>query len=144
ACALPILLEDPRFANGGKRLENREALWALLEEAFRTRPAAEWIAPLEELGVPVALIKTVPEALEDARAGERNMITAMTSNAGDTIEVVGNPIKFVGAAEPAPSYPPVLGEDAGPVLSQWLDMSQAEVDSLLGEGIVTQRAAASI
>jgi crotonobetainyl-CoA:carnitine CoA-transferase CaiB-like acyl-CoA transferase len=120
ALGCEALLADPRFANGGARLENKLALWPLLEQAFLARDAAAWIEPLAAQGVPVALIKTVPEALQDARESGREMITPMTGPDGQRIEVVGNPIKFAGAATPPASYPPALGGDGDAVLRDWL------------------------
>ncbi|WP_424139527.1 CaiB/BaiF CoA transferase family protein [Roseomonas chloroacetimidivorans] len=134
--ALPA---DPRFATGARRLENREALWPILEEAFLARDAADWIAPLQERGVPVALIKTVPEALADARMAGRGMVQPLLREDGTRIEVVGNPIKFVGETSPEPGYPPRLGEDAVRVLGGWLGLDAAEVEALRADGVVAPR-----
>ncbi len=116
----PALADDPRFADGATRLENRHSLWPLLERAFLERNAADWIEPLAAEGVPVALIKSVPEALEDARASGRGMILSMDGPTHKGVEVVGNPIKFTGAAMPKPTYPPALGADTETVLKEWL------------------------
>jgi CoA:oxalate CoA-transferase len=137
---LPDLPNDPRFADGAKRLANKEALWPLLENAFLARGAADWIVPLANLGVPVALIKTVPEALEDAREAQRDMVVAMQNDAGEQVEVVGNPIKFTGAAPATMAYPPALGADAETVLENWLDMSRDEAAALREQGVLVQRA----
>ncbi|HEY8611706.1 MAG TPA: CoA transferase [Roseomonas sp.] len=135
--ALPL---DSRFATGARRLENREALWPILEEAFLARGAADWIAPLQERGVPVALIKTVPEALADARMAGRGMVQPLRREDGTRIEVVGNPIKFVGETSPEPGYPPRLGEDAARVLGGWLSLDAVEVEALRANGVVAPRA----
>jgi crotonobetainyl-CoA:carnitine CoA-transferase CaiB-like acyl-CoA transferase len=131
------LTTDDRFLSGSSRLSNREALWPLLEEAFLARPAADWIEPLQREGVPVALIKNVPEALNDARAAGRGMVMPLRDAAGDTIEVVGNPIKFSGEAESPATYPPRLGADAGHVLDTWLKMAPGDVQALAERGVLT-------
>ncbi|MDB5730970.1 MAG: hypothetical protein JWQ03_865 [Variovorax sp.] len=133
------LVSDERFATGGQRLKNRDALWALLEEAFLSRSAADWIEPLQANGVPVALIKSVPEALQDARESGRGMVLPLAGKQGEHIEVVGNPIRFVGEAEREASYPPRLGEDAQAVLDQWLRVSKDEVGALIERGVLVQR-----
>jgi CoA:oxalate CoA-transferase len=140
---LPDLPNDPRFADGAKRLANKGALWPLLENAFLARGAADWIVPLANLGVPVALIKTVPEALEDAREAQRDMIVALQNDAGERVEVVGNPIKFTGAAAATMAYPPALGADAETVLENWLDMSRDEAAALRQQGVLVRRATAA-
>lgn len=122
---LSDLPQDARFIDGKGRLANKEALWAILEPAFLARPAAQWLEPLQKAGVPVGLIKTVPEALEDARHGQRDMIISMQDQEGHAIEVVGNPIKLVGETPIEPLYPPQLGEHADEVLQSWLGVTQA-------------------
>lgn len=117
---LDRLLDDPRFADGKGRLANKEALWEILEPAFLTRSAGQWVELLQDAGVPVGLIKLVPEALDDARRGERDMIIAMQDDAGRKIEVVGNPIKLVNEEPVEPKYPPRLGEHGAQILGSWL------------------------
>ena len=134
---LPELKTDVRFSCGEKRLANREALWDILEAAFLERSAADWIQPLVDHGVPVALIKTVPEALDDARIANRGMIAALQSDSGDSVEVVGNPIKFMGEPEAPASYPPALGADTAAVLTQWLSMDDVQVKDLLQRQVVS-------
>lgn len=133
------LIDDPRFANGGLRLQNREALWPLLEAAFLRKSAADWIQPLQEQGVPVALIKNVPEALADARESGRGMVLPLASDAGEHIEVVGNPIKFPEGKAPASTYPPILGEHAEAVLGSWLGIPGAQVSEMMQSNVLVDR-----
>lgn len=132
------LIEDERFANAAARLENKKELWELLEAAFLRREAQEHVADLQHHDVPAALIKTVPEALEDAREAARGMILALANERGDEIEVVGNPIRFVGGTPAKSTYPPRLGQDSADVLSSWLGMASAEVDELVVQGVLSQ------
>ncbi|MGF6779270.1 CaiB/BaiF CoA transferase family protein [Paraburkholderia sp. GAS334] len=128
---LPELTRDARFADGAQRLANREALWELLEAAFRQRGAADWITPLAENGVPVALIRTVPEALDDARRAGREMIIPISDGHGQSVEVVGNPIKFPGSTPMQHGYPPSLGGDNEKVLHRWLGADKEEICALV-------------
>ncbi len=121
ALDLPYIKSDPRFASGRSRLENKDALWGILEPIFLTRDAKDWINVLEEADVPVALIKSVPEALEDARSYGRDMITQLENGTDPAVDVVGNPIKFAGHAAPKNSYPPTLGDDLASVQADWLN-----------------------
>ncbi|WP_124077241.1 CaiB/BaiF CoA transferase family protein [Pigmentiphaga humi] len=134
ALGLDELPGDARFASAAARLEHRGALWPLLERAFATRDAQAWIEPLRARGVPVALIKTVPEALADARQGEREMILHLEGG-GHAIDVVGNPIKYAGSRQQAAGYPPALGEHAAQVLADWLGMDGTQV-AALGDALV--------
>lgn len=136
ALGCAALIEDPLFSDSNARLSNREVLWPLLEKAFLARDAADWVEPLNERGVPSALIKTVPQALEDARHSGRGMIVPLASEAGDRIEVVGSPIKFTGEQAPRATYPPRLGEDGSGILSDWLGMPAEAISSLYSVGVL--------
>ncbi|MEM8787204.1 MAG: CoA transferase [Pseudomonadota bacterium] len=129
------LLADPRFEDGRKRLAHKEALWAELEPAFLARSAADWAEALTAEDVPNALVRTVPEALEDARVSGRGMIVEV-EDAGRTVEVVGSPIRM-GPGVPTPaSYPPRLGADNATVLQTWLGMGAEEADALTAAAVL--------
>ncbi len=128
------LADDSRFKDAGSRLTNREVLWPLLEAAFLRKSAADWIEPLQREGVPVALIKNVPEALADAREAGRGMIMQLAHPDGRCAEVVGNPIKLSGESSLPPGYPPRLGEGAHEVLRTWLSKTDEDVAALVSAG----------
>lgn len=128
------LLKDSRFADGKLRHENREALWEILEAAFRRDKAAAWVERLVDNDVPAALIKKVPEALEDARESGRGMISSMAGAGGRAAEVVGNPVHFKGGARNADRFPPVLGEHTQAVISDWLGLEGDEIEALKAAG----------
>ncbi|MCR5871209.1 CoA transferase [Sphingomonas sp. J344] len=133
---LAELANDARFATASDRLTNRVQLWRLLEGAFLEKDAAEHVESLQANDVPAALIKRVPEALDDARVAGRDMIVGMQAPGGRRIEVVGNPIKFAGGPDPDPTYPPALGQDNASVLSAWLGMPRSAADELLADGVL--------
>lgn len=135
----PELARDARFATGKDRLRNKEALWAVLEPLFLARPAADWVDRLERNDVPCAAIKSVPEALADARSGTRSMIVDYVGPDGGTVSLVGDPIKFVGAPAPVAAYPPGLGADSARVLGGWLGMANEEVDALMERRVLFAR-----
>lgn len=130
------LLENPNYADARSRLENKEGLWSELEPAFAARTAAEWADLLTENDVPNALVKTVPEALDDARHSGRGMIVEIDDGSGRKIEVVGGPIRMGAGVPVAPTYPPALGADAREVLAEWPELDATEIRTLIDDGIV--------
>src|SRR5262249_5595739 len=68
---LPDLPSDPRFVSNSTRTQHAEALKGCLEEVLKSKPAATWIALLEEAGVPCALIHTVADAAEHPQVQAR-------------------------------------------------------------------------
>jgi crotonobetainyl-CoA:carnitine CoA-transferase CaiB-like acyl-CoA transferase len=135
---LPELKSDPRFLTNDERYVNREALWPLLEAAFRTREAKEWAPLLLGAGVPVGEVNDLAAALSDEQVLHRNMVLEMGSAAGETIRVVGNPIKFAGAAEPTPHYPPPLGAHGREILAEVLGMEAEEIADYVNRGILKE------
>ncbi|MEQ3552705.1 CoA transferase [Pseudonocardia nematodicida] len=129
------LTRDARFASARARLAHEDELAPLLEEAFLRRPAAEWVDRLVEHSVPAAPIKTVPEALDDARTAGRDMTVLLDDGAGHRVETVGTPLRWMDAAPPAGTYPPALGADTRAVLEE-IGYSAEAVDTLQAAGAV--------
>ncbi|MEU1984595.1 CoA transferase [Nocardia sp. NPDC019395] len=133
---LPELTTDPRFADQRARLANKIDLWELFERAFTERSALEWVELLQAAGVPAALITNVPEALAEARTAGREMVLDLDDNRGNSVSVLGNPIKFLDSPVVEPAYPPVLGADSAEILAE-LGRTAAEIDELLSSGAVS-------
>ncbi|WP_243076339.1 CaiB/BaiF CoA-transferase family protein [Microbacterium sp. SS28] len=132
---VPELIVDDRFVDAAARLHNREALWAILEERVAARPAAEWVALLAAGSVPVAPVRNVLEALQDARnADDGSLITVRGDSA--EFENVATPIRFVGTAEVEAAYPPALGGDTFELLVEELGFSTADVQALVDDGVL--------
>ena len=67
------LADDPRFTTNQTRVENREALTALLEAALAQTTSAELLPALEAANVPAGPINSVADALEDPQIAHRKM-----------------------------------------------------------------------
>ena len=72
ACARALELEalaaEEALRTNAGRLAARGRVVAAIARRLRERPAAEWIARLERVGVPCGLVRTVLEALEETDA----------------------------------------------------------------------------
>ncbi len=110
------LLEDPRFATNAARVEHRDHLVPLLDVAFRTRPAAEWVERCRRVSIPVALVQGVREALESPPG--RALVVAIDHPDAGRYEAVRNPILFAGSRFPIRSAPPMLGEHTEKVMRE--------------------------
>ncbi|MBX6369698.1 MAG: CoA transferase [Rhodospirillales bacterium] len=104
----PEWLEDERFATMSARRENREVVIAAIGALLAERETEHWVGRLAPLGVVVAGVETLEDALASDVARAREMVVSIPTDAG-TIRAVGNPIKTQGeASRYAP--PPLLGE----------------------------------
>ena len=133
---LPELTQDRRFHDGAARLTHKHELAPLLEAAFRSRPAEEWVDRLRARDVPAALIHTVPEALDAAATDDRNMVLDLQHEDGRRVRVLGDPVVFVGAAPRDHAYPPTLGEHEEELLAGRLGMTRREIEHLRADGVL--------
>jgi len=130
------LLDDGRFATLSSRLEHVRDLADTLETTVLSRPAAEWVDRLQARDVPVALIATVPDALEASRKSGREMVRELHSERG-TVPVVSLPIRVDGRPAEDGEYPPALGADTRAILAEVAGMSPGEIAELVSSGAVS-------
>ena len=131
-------LADPRFSTNSDRLKNKHALWPLLEGAFRTRNADEWLPLLEGEEIPVGVVNTLDRAMNDPQLRHRDMIVDLPDGDGRNVCVTGNPIKLAETPAEPHRYPPALGADTATVLKELLDLGPEEVARLLSCNAVFQ------
>ncbi len=120
AVGRPELAADPRFADNDGRRRQADALKRELEVALSGRDAAEWLAILEEAGVPCGPINDVAELLRDPQIAARNML--VTTAEGGSLRSAGNPIKLSDFPDPT-TRPPAPQLDAdGPRIRRELEV----------------------
>jgi CoA:oxalate CoA-transferase len=139
ALGLTALCDDARFRTNKDRHRNREALAPLLEEAFTTRPALEWVALLEREEVPVGVVNTLDRVADDAQLRHRDMVLELSAPDGRHARVMGNPIKFAASPDEPRRFPPALGEDTKTVLRDVLGLDDGAVETLVASGAVVAR-----
>ncbi len=109
----PEWSDDPRFSSNPKRVEHQSALYALIEAEMAKRGNAEWIALLEQAGIPCAPVQNVAEMI----AHEQTRALGLMQDVPDSaMKFVGLPISFDGARPPIRSRPPRLGEHTEQIL----------------------------
>src|SRR5262249_51000278 len=115
------------------RLANRGTLVALLEDAFRRRTTAEWLARLRGR-VPVAPVYTGDEALADEQVAARGVIGDVPHPGFGTLREVGRPIQIAGVA---PRYVPgaALGADTASLLAE-VGVDPGELAMLRASGVI--------
>jgi crotonobetainyl-CoA:carnitine CoA-transferase CaiB-like acyl-CoA transferase len=126
----PDLARDPRFTSNGDRVRNRDALRAVLGEAFAGQDGEALTTRLLDAGVPAGPVLGVDAALESAHAAARGMV-AQTGE----VRTVGTPIKLSRTPGGARSAPPRFGED-GPAVLERHGFSPTEVAALQADGVV--------
>lgn len=133
----PEAAADPRYASDESRTDNEPALRALIEGWTGPRPTAEVVAALSAAQVPTAPILTLVEQLASDHAGARGLANRLPHHALGEAPVVGQPIRFDGAAPLAATGAPALGGQTRATL-EGLGLSAAQIDGLIAAGVVKE------
>jgi len=70
----PEWKDDPRYRTNDDRMANLAALVEAMNAVIATRTRAEWLAVLDEAGVPAGPVNDIGEALSSEQAHARGMI----------------------------------------------------------------------
>ncbi|MCB2048005.1 MAG: CoA transferase [Novosphingobium sp.] len=136
AGVLPDLANE-QFADADKRKASDDALRAVLEATFATRPAAEWFALLDKAGVPCEVSDpTYGQNFHDDPEIEAMGLTArFHSPIVGRFDQVGLSYALSDTPVHIPHGPIVLGEGSEAILGQ-LDYTGAEIEALAADKVV--------
>jgi crotonobetainyl-CoA:carnitine CoA-transferase CaiB-like acyl-CoA transferase len=136
AIRAPELCDDPRFDSLAKRRDAREAVNAFVSGFTSRHTVAELEAIFTEHQVPHAPILGVKNALAQPQAVARELVVEVEHAVLGRIPIVNRPIKFVGAEQPLPEAPPVLGQHTVAVLAELLELTAEQIGKLKASGVV--------
>ena len=132
----PELASDPRFADNATRVRNRKIVIPRLEEIFRIRTSADWLARLRAADVPAAPVNNVDAAFAEPPVEEREMIVEYDHPEVGTVRLPGNPIKMADMGRTISRPAPMLDEHTDAVLTTLLHLSADEIARLRDSGAV--------
>lgn len=133
ALGRPEWKSDPHFVNAAQRLANRDRLNILLDDVFRTRTTADWLAHFDGR-VPAAPIYDVGQALENPFVAATNGIHTYAHENGDSYRMVAPPIRTEGIAAPR-NAAPALGADTDALL-RGIGVSDEDIAGLRARNII--------
>jgi formyl-CoA transferase len=133
----PEWAQDARFIDRHARLQHRDELRALMEQAMESKPAGEWWRQLNTAGVPAGPVYSVPQALAHPQIEGRGMLATFKDapGVGRDIRVVRTGFKLNGEPPSVDTPPPLLGEHSDELLAE-LGYSAEEMDALKAEKAV--------
>jgi crotonobetainyl-CoA:carnitine CoA-transferase CaiB-like acyl-CoA transferase len=131
--------QDPRFATNAERVRNRDVLVPMVAGVMATRRQREWIAALEQAGVPCGPINELDAVFADPQVVARRMRLDMPHALAQAVPQVASPVRMGGRQAVADRAPPLLAEHTLSVLRDRLGMPDDEVRSLAEQGIVQIR-----
>jgi len=132
----PQLAADPRYATNAARVAHRTGLVPLLQQRLRTRPAAHWLAALEQVGVPANPVNRIDQVFEDAQVQARGLRIELPHAGGGTVAMVRNPLKFSATPLRYGQAAPVLGQHTEQVMREILSLDDIRLQELRLQGVL--------
>ena len=120
------LLTDPRFSTSKARSTNRD---------IRQKPSAEWIALLNEAGVPCGPIYKINESFADPQVQHLAMAQPVHSPALGDLTILGHPVSFGASRLPIRSNAPELGQDNEEILTS-IGYTKDQIADLAKRGVI--------
>jgi itaconate CoA-transferase len=127
----PELAADPRFDSNARRTAAREALRAIVVEAFAALTAEQVVARLNEAGIANANMNTMADVWAHPQLQARGRWTEVGTPAGAIPALL--PPGMSHGDEPRIDPVPALGAHTDAILSE-LGYAQPEIDRLRNEG----------
>jgi crotonobetainyl-CoA:carnitine CoA-transferase CaiB-like acyl-CoA transferase len=125
----PELAGNPRFATNAQRQAARSELNREIALRLSKGTRQEWLARLEEHGIPAGPILDIKEAFASPLATARGMRVEVNHPRAGPIGQVGAPWKLDGDSSPIRLPPPLLGQHTGEVLRDWLGYNPEAIEN---------------
>lgn len=134
---IPELARDPRFVDNAARMQNLPVLIEILSEKLIQRNAADWLARLEDVGVPASPVLSIGEMLADPQVIARDMVVEVEHSRLGRTRALGSPVKFSDTPTRIKRGAPLLGEHTREILAEYgYDNSEIEVLAAAGDVIL--------
>jgi formyl-CoA transferase len=130
------LINDPRFADNSKRVENRSELIAILSRTFLQRRNDAWFKLLTDAEVPCAPVQTIDQVFQAPQVLQRDMLIEIDHPTAGKVRMAGIPVKFSVTPASVRMPPPLLGEHNDEILESWLGLSADSIDELKKEKVI--------
>jgi crotonobetainyl-CoA:carnitine CoA-transferase CaiB-like acyl-CoA transferase len=132
---LPTLPSDPRFDTASKRSENRVELNSLIAQRLRTRTTAEWVAALNEAGVPAGPVYAMDEVFVDPQVKHLSMLAPVQHSTLGRLDLLRNAVTMTDAPSTIRTASPDAGQNTDEVLAE-LGFTRGDIDALRSRGII--------
>ncbi|MCH8886363.1 MAG: CoA transferase [SAR324 cluster bacterium] len=129
------LLEDPRYADGPSRSDNRDALNEALGSVTVKYSSEALIGLLNEAGVPCGPIYSIDQVFADPQVKHLEMAQSVTHHERGEIELVAQPFTLSRTPTRLRTAIPERGADTDAVLSE-LGLNSEEIKGLRERNIV--------
>lgn len=131
----PELADDDRFAVNADRVEHRDTLEPILEDAVRQYDTADAVTRFREHDVPVSPVNDIADVFDHPQVDARDMRATVTHPEHGEYDMTGIPMKFSRTPATVRDPPPDLGEHTAEILTEH-DYTEADVERLRDVGAI--------
>jgi crotonobetainyl-CoA:carnitine CoA-transferase CaiB-like acyl-CoA transferase len=132
----PEWADDPRFASNSARVAHRGELIPLIRQATVFRTTAEWVAALEEAGVPCGPINDLAQVFADPQVLARGMRVDLAHPLAGSAPGVASPLRLSATPVEYRNAPPLLGEHTETILAERLGLDGETIADLRARGVI--------
>lgn len=133
----PELGDDPRFASGAVRVENRDALQAELGKRFAERTTADWLGALGAADVLCAPIHDYASLSAERGVMGEDRLPRLVHPVLGPVPGVATPARLSATPARPLTAAPLVGEHTREILGEH-GFSEASIDGLVTSGAVVQ------
>ncbi len=126
AIGKPELLENPNYIRNQDRVKHRVELIEILSHYFLTENAKYWVDAIHAVKVPVGVINSIEDALQEPQIQHREMVVNLPHAFNPNFKMIASPIKMSGTPVEYHHAPPQLGEHTAQVLQEFYSKEQLE------------------
>ncbi|KAL8704831.1 MAG: hypothetical protein Q9201_002026 [Fulgogasparrea decipioides] len=128
---------DKRFNTNAVRVANRVTLEAMIEAETRTKTTEEWLAVLNESGMPYAAVNDIQATMSHEHVLARDMVKEIEHPTCGPMKMVNTPVKYSDSEPSIRMAPPTLGQHSEEILGSILGMGKEEIVRLREKGVVS-------
>jgi crotonobetainyl-CoA:carnitine CoA-transferase CaiB-like acyl-CoA transferase len=108
----------------------------ILQTILTQRGTQVWLTELEAAGIPCGPINTLDKVFADPQIQHREMRVTLPHPLAGAVPTVASPLRFSATPVQYRRPPPTLSQHTDEVLSDWLGLNAADINTLRAGGII--------
>jgi crotonobetainyl-CoA:carnitine CoA-transferase CaiB-like acyl-CoA transferase len=134
----PDLAANPGLVHGSGRIDRREELFRILEEAFGRETWSFWQARMRDASIPCGELRSVGDAIRSPESRERALVTRIPHPQLGWLPNIRLPMRFSQTPVADPVAAPAIGQQTEEVLRDLLGYAEERIAALRAAGVIGQ------